>query len=258
MDGMLKELVGMIVADSAYDALNEFLNTFEEQLDNEDHTVEVSQLKKGDQICVIKFETEKAAMALVHKDGKYAIDVDSRDPNSGLVPITKEHFDKLMDRSNIIKNKYSKNNVIVTSDLEDTYAGGERIPDATQEQEDAMLDTCLKVIDTLDGREQHYNNLSHKSFGHVTIVEADDDFLLALTCKGDSVYVNTNPDDLPCRYSPSVSEAMRMAFKMVNEKLPNSLPAHMKMLLPLVSARFNSMTNEEKRKAIEQLRNRKR
>ena len=258
MDDMLKELVGMIVADSAYDTLNEFLKDFERKVDDEDPTVEISQLKKGDQILVIKFETEKTAMALVYKDGKYAIDIDSRDPNSGLVAITKEHFDKLMDRSNIIKNKYSRNNVIVTSDLEDTYAGGERIPDATQEQEDAMLDTCLKVIDTLDGKEQHYHNLSHKSFGHVTIVQKDDDFLLALTCKGDSVYGNTDPEELPCRYSPPVSEAMRMAFKMVNEKLPNSLPAHMKMLLPLVSARFNNMTNEEKRKAIEQLRNHKR
>lgn len=258
MDDSLKELVGMIVADSAYDTLNEFLDTFEKKVDDEDPTVEISQLKKGDQLCVIKFETEKSAMALVYKEGKYAIDIDSRDPDSGLVPITKEHFDKLMAHIDIIKDKYSKNNVIATSNLEDTYAGGERIPDATQEQEDAMLDTCLKVIDTLDDKERHYNDLSHKSFGHVTIVQEGDDFLLALTCKGDSVYGNTNPEDLPCRYSPPVSEAMRMAFKMVNEKLPNSLPAHMKMLLPLVSARFNNMTNEEKRKAIEQLRKHKR
>lgn len=258
MDDNLKKLVGMIIADSAYDTLNEFLDAFEKKLDDEDPTVEISQLKKDDQIYVIKFETENAAMALVRKDGKYAIDINCHDPNSGLVSITKEHFDKLMDRSNILKSKYNKNNVIVTSDLEDTYAGGEQIPNATQEQEDAMLDTCLKVIDTLDGKERHYNNLSHKSFGHVTIVQEGDDFILALTCRGNSVYGNTNPEELPCRYSPPVSEAMRTTFKMINEKLPNKLPAHMKILLPLVSAKFNEMTDEEKRKAIEQLRNRKR
>lgn len=257
MDESIDRLVGLLVADSAVTAFNAFLNQVEELVNKQDSSVEIYKLKKEDRIILVKLETENTSMALVNKEGRFAIDADTRDPDSGLIPINKDQYCQLTARAEIIEKKYSTYSTPVVANWEDTCAGNEDIKTATPEEEYDMLTTCVNVMNTLDGKEIHYKDLSQRSFGHVTIVQDGDEFVMALTCKHSSIFGSTSPESLPRKFSAAVSDAMRETFNLVNSKLPNKLPANMRLLLPLISDKFNNMSEEEKRKIIAEIRKRR-
>lgn len=256
MEESIDRLVGLLVADSAFTAFNAYLDQVEDLVNKQDPSVELYKLKKDDKVILIKLETEDTSMALVNKEGRFAIDADTRDPDSGLIPINKDQYDRLLSRVKIIEKKYSAYNTPVTANWEDKCAG-EEIKTATPEEEHDMLTTCINVMDTLDGRESHYRALNQRSFGHVTILQDGEDFVMSITCKHSTVFGSTDPNAMPRKFSEAVSSAMRETFNLINDKLPNKLPASMKLLLPLIGDKFNSMSEEEKRKIINEIRKRR-
>lgn len=253
----LHELFSMIVSDSVCDTINEFLDEFEKEADRRNPGLDLARITQDGEVCIFKFETPDKAMAIVKKDGRYAVDLNAYDPKSGLLEISKEHYDKLLERAYALEKKYSSYNVVTTGELDDMLAGTTSVPRANSEQDDEMLDTCMKILETIDGKKKHYSNLNHKSYGHVTIVLDGDDFVAALTCSKGAACGNTQPNATPLKYSPAVTEAMRTTYKVINEKLPNSLPENMREVLPLISARFNALSDEEKQRIIRDVRNRK-
>ena len=250
-------LVGMLVSDSAFTAFNAYLIQVEDLVDKQDPSVELHKLTKENEVILIKIETEDTSMALVNKDGRFAIDADTRDPDSSLIPINKEHYDRLLSRIEVIEKKYCLYNTPVTTDWEDACSTGEAIETASPEEEYDMLTTCVNVMDTIDGKAKHYDNLNQRSFGHVIILQDGEEFVMSITCKHSTVFGSTDPNAMPRRFSAAVSSAMRETSNLITSKLPNKLPASMKILLPLLSAKFNSMSDKEKREIIEEIRKRK-
>lgn len=250
----LNELLGMIVSESVCEAMNAFLDEFEKGVDRQDPSLDMAKITQNGQVCIFKFETPEKAMAVVHKEGRYAVDLNAHDPKSGLLEVDKAQYDKLMERAYTIEKKYTAYNVITTGELEDMLRGHNVSPEANADQEDEMLNTCLKILDTIDGKEKHYKNLNHKTYGHVTIVLDGDEFIAALTASGGSILGNTNVHSVPHRYSKSVSDAMRATHQAVNEKLPNTIPEGLMEVLPSISARFNALSDEEKQNIVNHIR----
>lgn len=254
MDDQLKEFIAAIVSESVEEHVTKFMNEFEEKLDNQELGLDMAKLRQDNKVIVIKMEMKDKALAIVHKDDRFAIDINPYDPNSGLIPISKEAFDKFMERGLALEQKYNRYNVTVTGDLEDKQEVENPVRLATAEQEELMLDSCMKILDTIDGKQKHYQNLRHKSFGHVTVVEDDDKFVMALTCSGRSMFGSIDPSALPLKYSKAVTDAMYTVYQAVNQHLKNTIPEHLKILLPIVNARFNELSAEERKRILEQIR----
>lgn len=256
MNDSLKEFIDAIVGESAVNVLSDYLDGFEKKVDTHAPGLDMAKVLDHGNIIILRFETFDDGMALVNKNGRHAIDLDTRDKNSGLIAISEEQFNTLLNRGLRIEEKYARENVTSVVNIDDVRKGGVHPATATAEQEDAMLDVCTKIIETLDGKENHYPNLAHRTYGHVTVIENGDDYLATITCSGSNICGGTEPDE-PCAYSKAVSDAMKTVFVAIREKLPNKLPAHMRLILPLVNERFNALSEQERSEIIENIRKKK-
>lgn len=254
MNDPARAFIEALVSDSIESIINEFMDEFESKLNKHEAGLDMSKLRKDDQIVILKLETTEKAIALVHKEGRYAVDLDPYNMESALIPISGEKFDKLIKRGLELEKKYNEYNVTVTSDLDEEGNATNPVSSANAEQEEAMLDTCMKILDTIDGKESHYKDLKHKSYGHVTVVEDEGNFVVALTCSGRVIFGSVSPTSLPLRFSKAVTDAMRTVYQVVNEKLENTIPAYLKALLPIVNARFNALSADERKSILDQIR----
>ena len=255
MEDKVRELLMELVSTTTLTRVTDLLNEFHKRVKAQELNVDMAKFFDGDVLRIVKFECSDFAIALAHVDDKYAVDFDVYNKKSKLVPIRQEHWQKLVDHALDIEKDYVTYNIThIGKTDEDPNAVS--IPIATQDEEDLMLDTCMKVLDTIDGKEIHYKKLQQQSYGHVLVLHDDDQFVLALTSSGRAIFGGTSPEAPPFQYSEPVSEAMRTVFQTAYEKLPNTLPKAMQILLPMLNESVNSMSPEDQAKLFQKFKGR--
>lgn len=225
----IKELLAEFLKQKVFEKTAELLDTILERVKAKSGTFAFRILKDNKQIVGYHLRDKNAELVVVAKDDGCGVDLFPNDKDKPIFPLD-EFKTQIMEKVNEIQKEFETYGCPTTVNIDDKPSISEEEleefkPESfSDEEEDMVLDRCMKAMETVCFGENHYPNLKIRYYERVSILTNDEDPVLLIISQDDgSALCALDLQSQPKKVSSTTSAYLVELVKQLRSKLQNSL-----------------------------------